>query len=167
LSGSNLFVTNAGAGTIDEYTTSGAKVQTSLITGLDSPQGIAISGSDLFVTNFPLGTVGEYTTSGATANASLITGLSSPQGVAVSGSDVFVTNNFTGTIGEYTTSGATVNASLITGLHGPVGIVVFRIGSLCCKRFRWNDRRIHHFRGDGERVVDHGVEWPDRSCLGA
>ena len=34
---------------IGEYTTSGATVNASLISGLNNPQGIAVSGSDLFV----------------------------------------------------------------------------------------------------------------------
>ena len=48
-----IFVTNIGPsgepgeGTIGKYTTSGATVNPALITGLDRPQGIAISGSDL------------------------------------------------------------------------------------------------------------------------
>lgn len=38
-------------GTIGEYTTSGATVNASLISGLGSPNGLAISVSDLFVAN--------------------------------------------------------------------------------------------------------------------
>jgi len=40
VSGSNLFVTSSGR--IGEYTTSGATVNASLITGLNSPTGIAV-----------------------------------------------------------------------------------------------------------------------------
>ena len=63
---------------IAEYTTSGATVNASLVTGLNAPSGIAVSGSDLFVVNNGSGgpgSVGEYTTSGATVNASLVSGL--------------------------------------------------------------------------------------------
>jgi hypothetical protein len=116
-------------GTIGEYTTSGATVNASLLSGLYYPDQIAISGSDMFVVQDSNGTVGEYTTSGATVNASLITGLTNPIGIAVSGSNLFVSsdNNNTagaGKIGEYTTSGATVNASLITGLFSPANLAV-------------------------------------------
>jgi DNA-binding beta-propeller fold protein YncE len=83
VSGSNLFVTNQGNGTIGEYTTSGATVNASLITGLSGPGGIAVSGSNLFVANYNAGTIGEYTISGATVNASLITGLSNPDGIVI------------------------------------------------------------------------------------
>jgi len=122
--GDIIFVTSFTDGTIGEYTTSGATVNASLITGLSEPYGIAVSGSNLFVTNRGSGTIGEYTTSGATVNASLITGLHDPVGIAVSGSTLFVVNDDNGTIGEYTTSGATVNASLVSGLNAPYGIAV-------------------------------------------
>lgn len=61
----------------------------SLISGLTTPFGIAVSGSDLFVVNTGTilsnnGTVGEYTTSGAPINPALISGLASyPYGIAV------------------------------------------------------------------------------------
>jgi hypothetical protein len=119
-----IFVTDVRAGSIGEYTTSGATVNPALISGLSIPEGIAVSGSDLFVVNFGTGTIGEYTTSGATVNPALISGLNNPVGIAVSGSDLFVTNFTAGTIGEYTTSGATVNPALISGLNNPVGIAV-------------------------------------------
>ena len=134
LSGPDLFVTNTVyPGTVGEYTTSGATVNATLISGLNGndngPYGIAVSGPDIFVINPSTDGVGEYTTSGATINASLISGLNGPVGIAVSGSDIFVTTHpantkRAGTVGEYTTSGATVNASLISGLNAPYGIAV-------------------------------------------
>jgi hypothetical protein len=113
--GGQIFVMNSGNGTIGEYTTSGATVNASLITGF-YPVGAAVSGGDLFVTKFISGTIGEYTTSGATLNASLITGLTSPDDICVLGGNLFVASQGDNSIGEYTTSGATVNASLVTGL---------------------------------------------------
>jgi len=134
--GTNLFVADSFNGRIDEYTTSGATVNASLITGLTGdnlygPQDIAVSGSNLFVTNYnfvsngDIGAINEYTTSGATVKAPLV--LSSTLGlraIAVFGSDLFVTNWANGTIGEYTTSGETVNESLITVNDSSGGIVV-------------------------------------------
>jgi DNA-binding beta-propeller fold protein YncE len=58
-------------------------VDPALITGLNQPNGIAISGGNLFVTNFETGTIGEYTLSGETVNASLISGLNQPTDIAV------------------------------------------------------------------------------------
>jgi uncharacterized repeat protein (TIGR01451 family) len=105
----------------------GRAVNASLVTGLNDPQGIAVSGDDMFVVNTSTGTVGEYTTAGAVVNAALITGLTDPEGIAISGGDIFVTSAGTtewgtGSIGEYTLAGAVVNAALVTGLNSPVGI---------------------------------------------
>ena len=135
-----LFVVFSGGapntGTIGEYSTSGTPINPTLITGLNFPNGLAVSGSDLFVTTYNnstgKGAIGEYTTSGATVNAALVSGLPyNPVGVAVSGTNLFVvgggsySNQHTGTVGEYTTSGATVNASLVmTGLSTPNAVAV-------------------------------------------
>jgi hypothetical protein len=43
VSGSDLFVANSSSNTIGEYTTSGATVNASLISGLNSPIGLAIA----------------------------------------------------------------------------------------------------------------------------
>ena len=69
ISGTNLFVAQLGANTISEYTTSGATVNSNLIT-VSGPNGIAISGNLLFVQGGS-GIVGEYTTSGTTNNSAL------------------------------------------------------------------------------------------------
>jgi hypothetical protein len=45
---------------VGEYTTSGATVNASLVSGLDEPIGIAVSGTDIFVANIVGGSVGEY-----------------------------------------------------------------------------------------------------------
>ena len=123
-SAADLLVSNYGANTIDEYTTSGTTVNASLITGLGGPSGTAVSGGDIFVANFA-GYIGEYTTAGAVVNPTLINNLIfDPFVVAVSGSDLFVLNNSIGTIGEYTTSGSVVNANLVTGLLNPKGMAI-------------------------------------------
>jgi len=88
-SADSIFVSNLGAGTIGEYTTSGATVNASLISGLSNPGSIAASAIDLFVVNeSPTNTIGEYTTSGGTVNASLISSVTNPHQITVSGSDV-------------------------------------------------------------------------------
>ena len=48
---------NDGPYSIGEYTTSGAIVNPSLVSGLNGPFGIAVSGSNLFVVNSD-GTIG-------------------------------------------------------------------------------------------------------------
>ena len=78
----DIYVANGGYGTVGAYTNSGAAVNTSLISSVNGPVGLALSGSDLFITN-NTDTVGEYTTSGATINADLISGLQHPGGIVV------------------------------------------------------------------------------------
>ena len=119
VSGSDLFVTCQGTGTVAEYTTGGVLVNATLVSGLITPAGIAASGGDLFITSTSTDTIGEYNaTTGSAINTSLITGLDQPEGIAISGGDIFVANSgsvistglftsvISGSIGEYTTSGA-------------------------------------------------------------
>ena len=91
-----IFVVNSGSGRIGEYTTSGAPIHTSLITGLNNPAGLVVSGGDIFVVNYGSGTIGEYTTAGEPVNASLVSGLNGPKFLEVSGGDIFVANTFSG-----------------------------------------------------------------------
>ncbi len=108
--------------TLGEYSTSGATINASLLTGLNGAvNGIVASGSSIFLPNINSGLAGDgyvaqYSTSGATVNGALIPGLDNPEGIALSGSDLFVSDELTGSIGEYTTAGATVNAAIISGL---------------------------------------------------
>ena len=118
-----IYVVNAGSGTIGEYSLSGQAINSGFITGLSSPTGLAVSGGYLYVAQ-ENGTIRKYTTSGALVNASLITGLYLPWGIAISGNDLFVANagGESSTISEYTTSGVMINASLVTGLDNPTGL---------------------------------------------
>jgi ligand-binding sensor domain-containing protein len=111
----NLFVASGG-GFVGEFTTSGAIVNSSLISGFPV-SGLAAAGNNLFVENGLNGTIMDYSTSGQLVNASLITGVGGPL-VYDGNGHLFVANAGNGTIGEYTTSGQTINASLITGLSG-------------------------------------------------
>jgi len=84
----DMYVTNFNLGTVSEYnTTTGATINSSLISGLDFPESIALVGSDLYVANESSGTIGEYDINGNTINAALISGLmngmAGPNGLAV------------------------------------------------------------------------------------
>ena len=122
---SDLFI--ATGNSIGEYTTDGAMVNATLISGLNMyPHlGLVVSGNHLFIPNNSLGTVAEYTTSGATVNTSLVSGLNGPAAIAISGNDLFVLNQGGGTVGEYGLDGSTINASLISGLVGAQGIAIY------------------------------------------
>jgi hypothetical protein len=111
VSGTSLFVTSRGSGTIGAYTTSGATVNPALVSGLTDPMGLALSGSNLFVANN--GTIGKYTTTGATVNAALVASGISSVGIALSGSHLFAVNGGN-SIGKYNaTTGAIVNPALV------------------------------------------------------
>jgi DNA-binding beta-propeller fold protein YncE len=124
--GSTLYVVKAG--TVGVFTTAGGTVNSSLVSGLTSPYGIAISGdgTHLFVADFDDDVIGEYdAATGGAVNAALITGLSTPTGIAISGSHLFVANSGSGTIGEYNLDGTPVNTALISGLSNPMDLAVF------------------------------------------
>src|SRR6202011_4248144 len=91
--GQIIYETSQG-GTIGEYdATTGAAINPSLVSGLNSPFGIAVSGANLYVANNGSGTVGEYNaTTGAVVNASLVSGLGNVLGTVVSGENLFVSN---------------------------------------------------------------------------
>lgn len=118
-----IYVVNSGDGTIGEYSLTGQSINTSFITGLSSPTGIAISGGYLYVAQ-ENGVVQKYTTGGSLVNASLISGLSLPWGLTVSGNHLFIADagEASNTIGEYTTEGDAINASLVTGLATPADV---------------------------------------------
>jgi hypothetical protein len=121
-----LYLTQPAIGTVSEYdATTGAPINASLITGLDSPFALALEGNTLFVAN--RFTVGAYdaTTGAANVKFSPITGLDFPLGLTVSGNTLFMPNSFSDTVGTYNAaSGALINADFITGLDFPLGLAV-------------------------------------------
>jgi len=123
-----IFVTNYLTGTVGKYSLSGETINASLITGLTTPQAIAVDSSGIYVANTVLGgSVGKYSLTGESINPNLITGLSGPIALAVSGSDLFVASwspNGNHVVGKYTTSGAMINGGFVSGLKSPTGIAV-------------------------------------------
>ena len=115
-----IFVSDATDGTILEYSISGVLMNSSLVSGLDSPERLALSGDDLYVAGFGNNKIGIYTTSGATVKTSLVSGLKGPIDLALSGNSLYITDvNLPSStkIREYNaTTGAAINASLVTGL---------------------------------------------------
>ena len=64
LKAQDLEVTSFFGFTIGDYNPDGSTINSSLVSGLSNPWGIAISGNNLFVVNTAQGTVGEYTDRG-------------------------------------------------------------------------------------------------------
>jgi len=120
-----IFVVNMGDGTVGKYSLSGAVENTTFISGLSSPTGIAVADNFIYVAQ-ENGIVRKYTANGALVNANLITGLYLPWGLAVSGSDLYVANagGPDSTVSKYTTSGTLQNTSLISGLDNPTGLAL-------------------------------------------
>ncbi len=90
-----IYVGDAGTGTVGVYDPTGGTVNASLISGLNysGPYGdIAVSGGYLYILNSFAGTVGQYGIDGSTVNANLITGLTSniPFGMTINGSNLYV-----------------------------------------------------------------------------
>src|SRR5216684_1197885 len=90
LSGSaraQLYISQDGtSGIVGKYNAnSGRTINPNFITGLNTPDGLAVSGNHLFVSDFGSNTVREYNAkTGAVINANFITGLNGPEGLLVS-----------------------------------------------------------------------------------
>src|SRR5438034_9821006 len=113
-----IFVTNEGNNTIGEYNaTTGATINSSFISGLDFPTGIALFGGNLFVANSGNNTIGEYNAAtGAPINSSFISsGLNQPPGIAVSARKLVLDTAVTETMRVLdTATTATINLPLLS-----------------------------------------------------
>jgi hypothetical protein len=128
ISGTDLYVNNAGTPRVGKYTTSGGTVNASFIsTTGGGAQSVAVSGSNLYVAINGNYRIAEYSTStGAEVNDNFIPSVVNVYSLAVSGSDLYVMNGASsnGFVSKYTTSGALENTSLVSGLNDPFGVAV-------------------------------------------
>lgn len=122
VSGSYIFT--LGALGVNEYTTSGVKVNTSGLFVDSDPNCMAVSGTNLYVGNYD-GSMSVFNTAGATENSKLFTGLNDPVAIAFAGSDMFIANaGGGGRISEYTTSGTPLDATLVTDINYVGGMAI-------------------------------------------
>jgi len=133
VSGSDMYFTTGyfgSPGQIQKYTLSGSAVTTPLVTGLNSPAGIAITGSGnyLYVANRGGNTIGEYNTSGTLENT-ISTGISSPVGLAIYGNNLFVANSGNSSIAKYSLSGTPEGSFSTSSTGAPYGIALSSNGS--------------------------------------
>jgi DNA-binding beta-propeller fold protein YncE len=156
----NLYVVVNGGNKIGKYTTAGAVVNASLITGLNNPSDLALDGQgNLFVANLGSAKVSEFTTSGATVNANLITGLtvlaSNPRGLAMEGgTNLFIAHLNGHAIGRYTITNGAVgvsNSAFISGLGFPFALAV-SAGNLYMANSVSYDYKISKFTTAGATV---------------
>lgn len=114
----SFYTANFNTDSVGKYDIStGALINSSLVTGIDEATGIVFNNGSLFVASFSTGTVGQYdATTGAAINASLITGLNKANTLAIYGGNLYIveTPGVGGAVKVYTTSGAVVNSSLVS-----------------------------------------------------
>lgn len=110
-----ILVTNNVNGTVGEWSTTGSLVNGSLITGLNSPNGVVAGGGYIYVANNGNNTVGKYDSAGQVVDASFITGLNGPTNLLFAGDALYVMNQGNAKIGTYSvTTGSAVNPSFVT-----------------------------------------------------
>lgn len=119
-----IYVTNYGIGTVSQYdATTGATLNASFITGLASPEGIALYGGSLFIGDRTLGRIGKYdANTGSAINNSFIGGLDFPMGIAVSDGNLFVATS--SGIYKYNASTGALLASITIGASSASYIAV-------------------------------------------
>ena len=85
LSADTIFVANFATGTVGEYNAAtGGSINSSFVSGLNGPFGLALSGNRLFVGNYSGNSIGEYDAwTGAAINDSFISGLNAPCGIGL------------------------------------------------------------------------------------
>jgi hypothetical protein len=110
-------------GKVAKYSNSGTVINSSLITGLNFPTGVAVDGQgSLYVVVRNDNKVSRYTESGGLLNATLLS-YSTPSGIA---SDflghLYVARTDPGSVGEFTTAGQPVSVPFATGLFNPNGV---------------------------------------------
>ncbi len=100
------------------------------LTGLNSPDAVAVDGSgNVYVANFQGNTVSVFAP-GATSPTATLTGLSSPNNLIVDGSgNLYVANRGNNTVSKFT-SGATTPSATLTGLSGPGAMTFDSNGNL-------------------------------------
>lgn len=113
-------------GKVAKYSNSGAVINSSLITGLNFPTGLAVDGQgSLYVVVRNDNKVSRYTESGGLLNSTLLT-YATPSGIATDRlGHLFVARTDPGSVGEFTTSGQPVSVPFATGLFNPDGVAYY------------------------------------------
>ncbi len=114
--GSVLHITVSSSGTITNST---------LLSALNSPSGIAVSPDGQFVYVLSSGAISKYATSNGAWQWTSATISGSPQSLAASAGAVFVTRHSANAVGAYYAgTGAKISDTYITGVTSPEGIAV-------------------------------------------
>ena len=144
VAGGNLFVVNSSTAgkngeSIGEYdATTGATVNSSLVTELHGRVDIAVSGTSLFVASSATHRIDEYDTTTGMLVAELVKGLHGPTDIAVFGGDLFVTDVPNQSIDTFNATTGMSEGTVLTKLHGPQGITIVPVsGSVTDTSYSW------------------------------
>jgi hypothetical protein len=138
VSGDKMFLSilsgRTSPNTIEEFTTAGVLLNSSLGVAFPTPLFMTVSGDNVFVESDPeiflpaemgqLPLIAQFSISGGTSNSNFITGsFGAYFGLAQIGNDLFTTDFNTQNIAEFTTSGTLVTSTLLPGLNSTLDIV--------------------------------------------
>ncbi len=121
----NLYITTSGSVLHITVGSSGTIITSTLITGLTSPTGIAVSPDGQYVYVLSSGAISKYAASNGAPQWTSATISGTPWSLAASAGAVYVTRHSANAVGAYYAgTGAKISDTLITGLYGPTGIAV-------------------------------------------
>jgi sugar lactone lactonase YvrE len=136
----DVWVTDADANRVVEFSAGGAKLRSFGTTGsgsgqLDDPEAIAVSGGDVYVADAGNNRVEEFTTTGTFVRAIGGPGTGTgefthPEGVAVNAAgDLYVSDTAGNRVEEFSNTG-TFLSSITSGMSNPQGLAVDATGEL-------------------------------------
>ena len=125
----SLYLTEWSTRRIAQYTTSGAIVNASLVSGLDYATKPTFGGNgNMYV--LLAGKISEYTPTGSFVKNINISGLAYPGGLAMDQNYFYISDYGLNKILKYTLGGTLVSSALITGLQSPGDIYLDGDGGL-------------------------------------
>lgn len=123
-----LYVTSDSGGSVGSYNFDGTSINSSLVTGLAGPYGLATNGSSIFVGNISSNTVTKYSLAGVSQGVFSISGAIA---LAISGNTLYVANYSSNIVSTYDAiTGSVINANFITGLDNPRGLALDSSGNI-------------------------------------
>ena len=125
--GGDLYVANAGDGTVSEFAPDGTLLNT--LTGFSEPVAVKVDANgDVYVADVIANTVSEFDSNGNLLNT-LTTGVNQPVALAFDSSgNLYVANAGDNTVSEFDTSGNQI--ATLTGLDDPVALALDASGQL-------------------------------------
>ncbi len=154
--GDTLYVVSSSNGSIGTYSTlNGAAINSSLVTGMTTPEAIAFDPDlNFYVTGFTAQYVSKYANNGTLINANYLSpsGFSQPTGITVNGAgEIFVVNNavFGGdtSVSKFAANGTAIGTPFVLTPGSPAGAVVEPSGDLYV--VRWAGSAVGKYTSSG------------------